>query len=356
MMCQMQSAARFPRVVPKVVVMFGLVASPLVSCSSSHSESVTLLAYDSFTLPDGAFDDFTQATGIRVDVAIGGDAGELVSKAVLSAGNPEGDVLWGVDNTLLGRALESDVFEPYVSPSPNIDERLAEAGQGTVTPVDVGYVCVNYDIAALKARNVSPPTNLDDLVEPQYAGMLVVQNPTTSSVGLAFVLATVSRYDQGWIDYWRALVDNDVTVVDSWTDSYYSWFTRHGGDRPLVVSYSTSPPAEVIFAEPPLAAGSAPPTGVATGTCFEQVEFAGILRGTRHARAAQLLIDYLLGPKFQELLPENLFVYPANTAAVLPDRFVSLSTPITAPLTMQPEEIARRRSDLIEQWLRITGS
>ena len=327
------------------------------SCTStSQDNSLTLLAYDSFLVPEDAFDAFTEATGIRVEVALGGDAGELASKAALTAGNPEGDVLWGVDNALLTRLVEADVFDPYVSSKEPIAETLIAAGLGVVTPVDYGYVCVNYDIEYLADLGVSPPSNLQDLVEPEYRSMLAAPSAVSSSPGFAFLLATRAAFGEGWSRYWQQLVDNDVAIADGWTDAYYTRFTRHGGDRPMVVSYSTSPPAEVLFSDPPLPPGAPAPTGVASGTCFEQVEFAGVLRGTDQSDEAELLVDFLVSRSFQELLPESLFVYPANLEAELPESFVRYAAPVSDPLSMTPEEIADLRVDLLERWTRITGT
>ena len=324
------------------------------SCTSESEarESVTLLAYDSFTVPENAFTEFTAETGIEVEIALGGDAGELVAKVALTAGNPEGDVLWGVDNALLTRLVESEAFEPYVSSVAPIDESLLESGQGLVTPVDYGFVCVNYDVAALDALGVKPPMNLNDLTRPEYRGMLVVPDATASSPGFAFVLATVSAFPETWAQYWQQLVDNDVEIAGGWTDAYYTRFSRHGGDRPLVVSYSTSPPAEVILSDPPLGAGAPAPTGVIEDTCFQQIEFAGVLRGTDNGDAARALVDFLVSREFQEMLPENLFVYPANRDAALPDSFVRYAEPVSEPWSHSSEEIARRRVDILDEWSR----
>ena len=304
----------------------------IASCSSDSSttQELTLIAYDSFTPPEGAFEEFTQETGITVQIAFSGDAGEMVAKASLTAGNPEGDVIWGVDNTLISRAIDSKLFA------------------SDPVEVDYGYVCVNFDIAGL--GTTAPPITLDDLVSADYQGMLVVENPATSSTGLAFLLATVAAFGDSWPDYWQQLVANDVLVVDSWDEAYYTAFTRYGGDRPLVVSYSTSPPAEVIFADPPLPAGSPALTGVATGTCFKQVEYAGVLRGTEFTKQAQQLVDYLAGPTFQALLPESLFVYPANKDVELPQSFIDYAPKIVNSFSLPSEDIAKNRQSWTDQW------
>ena len=305
------------------------------SCGSetSTTKNLTLVAYNSFTPPEGAFDAFTKDTGITVEVATAGDAGEMVAKASLTSGNPEGDVMWGVDNALISRAIDNEIFA------------------GDPTEVDYGYVCVNFDIDAL--GQTQPPLTLEDLASADYKGMLVVQNPATSSTGLAFLLATVAAFGDNWPDYWNRLVANDVLVVDSWDDAYYSSFTRYGGDRPLVVSYSTSPPAEVLFADPPLAEGSPAPTGVASETCFKQVEYAGVLRGTEYSKQAQQLVDYLAGPTFQALLPESLFVYPANPDVALPQSFIDYAPEISSSFSLLPDEIANNRQSWTDQWTAI---
>ena len=319
--------------------------------TNSNEESIiTVVAYDSFTLPPEVFDAFTRDTGITVRIALGGDAGELVAKAVLTAGNPEGDVLWGVDNTLLSRTIEANVFDPYTSQTEPISDQFINTGAGVVTPVDFGHVCVNYDIDDLQTRGLQPPTNFEDLIDPAYRSLLVVQNPALSSPGLAFLLATISRFGDNWVEFWQALVDNDVLVVDGWSDAYYSSFSRYGGDRPLVVSYSSSPPAEVLFADPPLRSGAPSPTGVVIDTCFEQVEFAGVLRGSRNVANARKVVDFMVSQTFQEALPENLFVYPVNTTAVLPPSFISYAPEVTSPLRLSADEIAAGRQQWIDRW------
>lgn len=323
------------------------------ACGSSDDPRVTeltLVVYDDFTVPDDAFASFTDSTGIVVRVVTAGETGEMVAKAALTAGNPEGDVMWGVDNTTLARALDADVFAAYVSDDPDLDPALAAAGAGVVTPVDFGDVCVNYDVAALTARGVDPPVTLDDLADPLYAGMLVTPSASSSSPGLAFLLASVAAFGDRWTDYWRRLVDNDVLIVDGWTDAYYTSFTRYGGDRPLVVSYASSPPAEVLFADPPLPEGSPAPTGVVTGTCFRQIEFAGVLRGTDHEVEARALVDHLVGREFQSLLPESIFVYPANRSTPLPRVFVEYAAVVDDPWTMGAAAIAAGRTDWIDEW------
>jgi thiamine transport system substrate-binding protein len=283
---------------------------------------------------------------------IAGDTGTMLSKAVLTAGNPEGDVMWGIDNTFLSRAIDEGVFEPY-RPAVELDPALTALVPGDeVTPVDFGDVCVNYDLAAFADNGLDVPTSLQDLTDPVYADLLVVENPATSSPGLAFLLATIDEFGiDGWQDYWTALADNGVAVTDGWTEAYYEQFSwAGGGPRPMVVSYGSSPPAEVIFADPPR---DDAPTGVIESTCFRQVEFAGILRGTEAPAAARMLLDHLVGERVQSELALNLFVYPANTAIELPQEFVDFAVVPESSRSLDPAEIDANRSDWIDEWTSI---
>lgn len=329
-------------------------AEPAATEPAPESESITLVAYDSF--PEGdtpvndALDAFSAETGIGVDLLLAGDTGTMVAKASLTAGNPEGDVMWGVDNTFLSRAIDDGVFEPYETDTADVDTDLDQlVPDGEATPVDFGDVCVNYDISWFDENGLAVPETLDDLVDPAYADLLVVENPATSSPGMAFLLATIDEYGQdGWRAYWADLDANGVAVVDGWSEAYYEQFTwAGGGTRPMVVSYGTSPPAEVIFADPPREDS---PTGVIASTCFRQIEFAGILRGTDHLEAAQQLIDFLASDTFQTTLPLTLFVYPADRAVGLPQEFIDFAVVPDDPRTLDPAVIGANRAAWIDDW------
>jgi thiamine transport system substrate-binding protein len=334
-----------------------LLAGALVAtaCGGDEPGSVRLLAYESFPDdPDGpialAFDEFTAETGIDVEVVISGDTGTMVSSAALTAGNPEADVIWGVDNTFLSRAIDADIFEPYEANGLDaISPDLTAYVPGfEATPVDFGDVCLNYDINALSRADLEPPDSFGDLLDPAYADRLVVQNPGMSSPGLAFLLATIAAYgEEGWEDYWRGLRANGVQVANGWTEAYYGDFTRAGGDRPLVVSYGSSPPFEVLFAEEPLDEAA---SGVVESTCFRQVEFAGILRGSDATEDAEQLVDFLISERFQREIPLNLFVFPANDTVELDPVFVQYATIAENPVAIDPMLIDANRTEWIERW------
>jgi thiamine transport system substrate-binding protein len=319
--------------------------------------TVRLVTHDSFNVSDSVIDEFEQRTGITVEIVKGGDAVEVVNQAILTRENPQGDVLFGVDNNLLTRVYDANLFVPYESPGlADVGAQYKLDAEHRVTPVDVGDVCLNYDREYFTSRNVAVPESLDDLTDLAYDDLLVVQNPSTSTPGLAFLLATIDVFgEDGWQDYWRRLKDNGVAVADGWEQAYNDRFSGGSGqgDRPLVVSYASSPPVEVT--DPSIDVTGAP-TGVIPASCYRQIEFAGILSGTEHEEAARLLIDFLLSVEFQNDMPLNMYVYPVTDDAVLPEAFTKFSVVVDDPLMLSPEEVGEHRDAWIEEWTDIFRS
>lgn len=342
-----------------IVLLAGTLLS-LAACGSSAPEqtgpvTLRLMTHDSFDISQEVIDEFQNETGVTVQVFKSGDGGELLNKAILSKDAPLADVLYGVDNTFLTRALDNDIYLPYESPElAHIAPELRLDPQNRALPVDYGDVCLNYDVAWFAEKGIAPPDSLDDLAAPDYAGLTVVQNPATSTPGLAFLLTTIQDYGvDGYLGYWQRLVDNNVLVVDGWQQAYYEHFTAASeGDRPIVVSYASSPAAEVYFAESPPA--EAPTAAVLSpGTCFRQVEFAGILKGTQHEAEARKLVDFMLSKRFQEDIPLHMFVYPANTTAELPPVFVEHGAVAELPVAIDPADIAAHREEWINTWTEV---
>jgi thiamine transport system substrate-binding protein len=320
--------------------------------TTAQPVELVLLTHDSFALSEGTLAAFTDETGVSVELLQGGDAGTVLNQAILTKDNPTADVLFGVDNTFLSRALEEDLFVAHTSAAlDTVDPALVLDPEHRVTPIDFGDVCINYDIAAFDGT--PPPQTIADLADDAYAGQLVVEDPASSSPGLAFLLATIATFgeegDYTWQDYWNDLVDNDLLVTSGWEEAYYGSFSGGSGegDRPLVVSYASSPPVEVLFADPPT---DEAPTAALTDGCFRQIEFAGILDGTAHEEAAGLLIDFMLSPTFQEDIPLNMFVWPAVTETPLPDVFVEHAELAASPADVEADAIAANRERWIEEW------
>lgn len=340
----------------------GLVALSACGTSSStggsktESKDITLVSHDSWAVSKSVLADFEKQSGYKVHVLKDGDAGQAVNKAILTKDNPQGDVFFGVDNTLLSRALDNGLFQPYEAKgSDRIEARYrVDEDKHRVTPIDTGDICVNYDKAYFSEHKLTPPTSFDDLVKPEYKNLLVTENASTSSPGLGFLLGTAARYgDDGWQDYWKKLKANGVKVVDGWEQAYSQEFSgstggkKAKGDRPLVVSYASSPPAEVIYAKPkPKTA----PTGVADGTCFRQIEYAGLLSNAKNTKGGKALVDFLVSRTFQEDMPLNMFVYPVVEGAAVPAEFTKYGPQAKDPETMDPAKIADNRDDWVKSW------
>lgn len=328
-----------------------------IPVSAQEDDTLTIVTYDSFALSEETLQAFEEEAGVTVEIVRLADAGILVNQAVLTKNNPLGDVLYGVDNTFLSRALENNIFIPYEATGLDTvpDEFKLDTEDFRVTPVTFGDVCLNYDVAYVEQENLDLPESLLDLTKPEYKGMLVVENPATSSPGLAFLMTIIAVFgeegDYTYLDYWQDLRDNDVLVVDGWSEAYYGEFTAgsENGTYPFVVSYASSPPVEVLFAEDEL---DQAPTGaiVADDTCFRQIEFAGILDGTDNLEAAQKFIDFTLSETFQADLPLQMFVYPVVEDIELPEIFTEYSQIPENPVTIPYEDIDANREAWIQAW------
>jgi thiamine transport system substrate-binding protein len=319
--------------------------------ASTERQTLKVMTHDSFAVSEPVVTQFEQENNVTVQFVEAGDTGTALNKAILSKDNPLADVFYGVDNTFLSRALEEGIFEPYDSPLlSEIPDRFKLDPQNRALPVDYGDVCLNYDKAYFKDQGIDAPQNLEDLSKPEYNSLLVVENPATSSPGLAFLLATIGHFGQdNYLNYWEGLVKNDVLVVNDWNAAYYTEFSVHGGQRPIVVSYNSSPPAEVIFAEQPL---EEPPTGVVLKdeSCFRQIEFVGILAGTQKRNLAEKWIDYMLSVPFQEDMPLQMFVFPVNPNAKLPEEFTKFITIPDKTAQVSPQVIRENRETWIQAW------
>lgn len=318
--------------------------------------TLTVMTHDSFSVSDSVVAEFEKQCGCKVQFLKSGDAGLALNKAILSKANPLADVLYGVDNSFLGRALDAGIFEPYASPAlADIPDDLKLDPTNQLLPVDFGYVTLNYDKKYFADNDIPVPQTLRDLTDPAYKGLLVVENPATSSPGLSFLLTTIAAFgEQGsytYLDFWRDLRKNNVYVSDGWEDAYYNQFSGGSGkgDHPLVVSYATSPAAEVYFADPQPAdsptGNIAPPDG-----SFRQVEFVGVLKGAKNPDLAREWVDFMLGPTFQADIPLQMWVYPSRTGTPLPDVFTKFAQVPAAPVQMTPAQIQAGRDGWLQAW------
>ncbi len=327
---------------------------------AQEANRLVVLTHDSFAMTEEVLAAFEADSGVSVEILRSGDAGQMVNQAILSKNNPLGDLLYGVDNTFLSRALAAEIFAPYASPALEfVREGFIPDDSYRVTPIDFGDVCLNYDIAYFEENELDLPGSLSDLTKEDYRGLLVAENPATSSPGLAFLLATIAEFgadgDYNYLDYWQDLAENDLLVVDGWTDAYYGEFMvtgRESGSRPMVVSYASSPPAEVYYSEDP-AAGAITGAIVGDNMCFRQVEYVGILAGAANEGAARQFVDFMLSPAFQEELPLNMFVFPVREDIMLPPVFAEHALIPENPALVEPADIEANREDWIQAWMEV---
>lgn len=322
--------------------------------SAVTPKQVVLVTHDSFAISKPVKAAFERESGLTLKILQGGDAGETLNRALLTKGDPQGDVLFGFDNNLLSRALEPGLLAPYAPPDLGRVEPAFRSPDGRATPIDHGEVCLNVDRRWFGSRRLPPPRTLADLTRPAYRNLLVVENPATSSPGLAFLLATVARYGEGgWRGYWRRLRANGVRVVDGWQQAYTQEFSGAAGSpgkRPIVVSYATSPAAEVIFSSKPVTKA---PTAAVEDGCFRQIEYAGVLQGAKNPEGARKLIDFMLTERFQADVPGSMFVYPVRQGTPLPPAFRRYAIQPAAPLSLPPGAIAAGRDRWISAWTRV---
>jgi thiamine transport system substrate-binding protein len=343
-------------------------AEPAESQSPSgapQNEQVVLATHESWSVPDEVMQEFTDQTGYRVKVQAAGDAGALTNKLVLTKGSPIADVVFGVDNTFASRAVEEDVFAEHTpEEQPESASRFelpSEAGAAALTPVDYGDVCVNIDDVWFAKNDVEPPSTLADLTEPAYKDLFVTPGASTSSPGLAFLLATIAQFGEGtvgegtdgadgWTEYWEQLMANGARITSGWTDAYTVDFTAGGGngDRPIVLSYASSPPFTIPEG------GKKPTTSALLDTCYRQVEYAGVLEGADNPEGAQAFVDFMVGEDFQAALPENMYVFPVDESVELPELWAKWAKTPEDPKSVDPEKVAANRDEWLTTWGEIT--
>ena len=330
-----------------------LVLAFTVACGEEEDSELVIMTHDSFDISETVIDEFETDNDATVVIQKAGDAGEALVRAILEKNNPSADLLYGIDNTYLERALEEKIFDEYRSDLlDQVPDEFEFDSSGHVTPIDYGYVNLNYDIDFLTENGLTAPETLEELTGSDWYESLVVENPATSSPGLAFLISTIAYFgeddDYDYLDFWADMKANGVLVKDGWSDAYYTDFTMYGGDRPLVVSYATSPAAEFLFSEEPI---ESPPTGniLIDNATFTQIEGIGILKGTNSKTLAKKFIDFALGTRFQEDFPDKMFVYPVNENAATPDSFKFAEVP-SQPVGISAEEIGEKREQWIQAW------
>jgi thiamine transport system substrate-binding protein len=317
---------------------------------AASAQELRVLVHGSFSLPKPMLAQFESDAGIKLSIIKGGDAGEMLNKLILTRAHPIADVVFGIDNALVAKAEAAQVLDAYAGPAAS---RTAVVPlKGPVVAVDYGYVNLNYDKAWFAKSGLALPTSLEDLAQPTYRDLLVVQNPATSSPGYAFLLATVAGMgEQGAFDWWARMRANGMKVAKGWSEAYYTEFTRNGGSRPLVVSYASSPAAEVFYSKEKI---TEPPTGslFLKGGVLRQVEGVALVRGGQQREAAGRFIEFMRSKPVQEALQTSMWMFAAEPGVPRPDvmRHASEPAQFEDPAS---DLVASKGSDWVSRWTRV---
>jgi thiamine transport system substrate-binding protein len=281
----------------------------LTGCTAPEVTLVRLAAHDSFVISDELIQKFETDTGYELEILRLGDTGSLTNQLILTKNAPVADAVFGIDNTFQGKALDEGIL------------------LGEFSAIDFSDVAFNYDIGWFEENQIAPPTSWRELGDERFRNLVVVTNPNFSSPGLAFLATTHAGFGTSAevFAYWRGLRDNGLKIAGSWEDAYFSDFTRYGGNYPIVLSYASSPAAEVNED------GSAG-TAALLSEGFRQTEFAGVLRGSANERGARALVEFLLSDDFQRSVPEAMYVYPAVAGTEVPEAWAKFALPATSTI------------------------
>jgi thiamine transport system substrate-binding protein len=311
-----------------------LVASSLLLAGCAPADQaatkVTLVAHDSFAISDDSIAQFQEASGFELEIIRAGDAGSLTNRLVLTKDSPIADVAFGIDNTFRDIADENGIIE------------------GDLVEVAFGDVCFNYDRIWFEKRNITPPASWRDLTRPEFNSLTVVSNPLSSSPGLAFLASTVAAFGEPEFEqYWRELRDNGVRVASGWEEAYFTEFSGSSGngDYPIVLSYCSSPAAEVRE-------DGKSQTVALLDEGFRQTEFIGTLAGAKNPEGAAALMEFLLGESFQNTMPGLMYVYPVNPNATIPAEWAEFG-PAARSTIGEDLSISTHREKLQSKWSEI---
>ena len=307
----------------KKIAILAIAALTLAGCVPQETTLVRLAAHDSFVISDELISEFEDTSGYELEIIRFGDTGSLTNQLVLTKNAPVADAFFGIDNTFGGVATDNDIVD------------------GELVPIDYSDVCFNYDIDWFETNQIAPPASWRDLGASEYQGLTVVTNPNFSSPGLAFLATTHAGFETSAevFAYWRSIRDNDLKVAGSWEDAYFVDFTRYGGDRPIVLSYASSPSAEVNED------GTAGSAALRT-ECFRQTEYAGVLKDNQNQAGAEAIVQFMTEASFQASVPESMYVYPADATIEVPESWAKFAQPATSVLGQDLDINGNR-----EQWL-----
>ena len=309
-----------------------LLTAPLSGCIFSDDEKpvVRILTYEINAFTDTMFSTFTNETGYEIEVIYADDAGGILERLLQTQDTPQFDLAIGLDNTYLQTALDAELLGEYDADISGLSsEALAPYNGPFAVPFDQGDVCLNYDETRVDGENLTVPTSLWNLTEPEWNGLMAYPSPLTSSPGRAFMAATIDYFENDddnttdAFDWWKAIAENDAIFTSGWTEAYtihYSggygeWEEGHIGDAALTVSYCHSPGVEAFYGDNWTKSTSL----TLPRTSFHQVEYAAVVNGASEVDGANAFLAYLLSENVNRNMPENNLMLSVLVDAVWPE-------------------------------------
>lgn len=329
---------------------------------------LTIVTYDIIAITDDVLNEFTNQTGVQVEMIRTDDAGGILEHLLLTKDNPQADLALGLDNTYLQTAFQFDLLAEHGAQIPVLDSKATIPYNGNkAVPFDQGYICLNADTQALSENHISFPTTLEELTAPDWKGKTAFPSPVTSSPGRAFMVASIDYFEQQSsnttaFDWWADMADNDAIFTTGWTEAYEThytggygiWNEGHIGDAWLTVSYCHSPGVEALY-------GGNSTISAAVDidfASFSQVEYAAPVNGGGSKNAVNAFIEFLLTDEVNTNMPENNLMYSVLEGKDLPEtNGYRYHSPVPSqPSTIEMDRIGQEMDDWLKDWRDSTNS
>ena len=309
---------------------------------SIYAEKLTIYTYDSFVSewgPGPIIEKiFEEKHNADLEFVAVDSAATLLNKVILEGDTTKADIVLGLDMNLFDLAEQSGLFSSYNIDDINNSLNLPLNWESTkFVPYNYGYFSFVYNEANLE----SPPRSMDELINSTNA-RIVIQDPRTSTPGLGLLTWMKALYGDKAGDEWKKLNKKIISVTKGWTDAYYNFFMA--GEADMVLSYTTSPAAHIMFEE----------RYDILATTFEEgnyitIEFAGILNNSKNKDLANRFLSFILSEEFQSVIPSTNIMYPVTNIKDLPEAFDKLEVPKF--IQMDPKEINKNKEKWIDEWL-----
>lgn len=332
-----------------IVILFSILVVSGCTQEQSDSDVLIIYTYDSMVSEYGlgpkVIPKFEEQCNCEVKLIAKGDAGQILTTLVLEKDNPKADVVIGIDNSMLHQALSNEVLEEFTPSNSGIVPENLRFGKGYLTPYDYGYIAFMYDSEKISV----PLNNFNSLLDSSLRKSIAIQNPSTSSPGLALLLWTISIYgDPGYKEFWREFKPNILTVTEGWDESSGLFAA---GEVPIYLSYATSPPYYVEFEEKYTVLGASFEEGH-----YIQIEGMGIVKGAKNRKLAEDFIEFSLTEPFQEEIPFTQFMFPVNQNVELPQAFQEYAVTPVKQLELDAELVEEKQEEWISEWEKIITS